>query len=235
MGEPARERCRANSNRREILREHRTAREPRRDPATERLPVRQRRQRAAAAAQGAGLGAAAARRRDRDRRRTGRRPDRRDHRRRNRTAPCCPVLPRRRVRDRGRLPSRWPGRAGRPADRRQGHLRRLPARPRAPVSGGGRRRPGRLPSPPAERHSPIGHRLRGRVRRRRARRRHPGQRPRSRAAPARRGLRHVAVCRPHPVRGDHGNQARGRPAVHPAKHSRPGSPTTRRGKTPLSA
>src|SRR6185369_6432812 len=32
------------------------------------------------------------------------------------------------------------------------------------------------------RRSPCGHRLRGRVRRRRARHRHPGQRPRSRAA-----------------------------------------------------
>ena len=53
----------------------------------------------------------------------------------------------------------------------------------------------------------IGHRLRGRVRRRRARYRHPGQCPRSRAAPAGRGLRHVTVCRPHPGRGDHGNQA----------------------------
>ena len=62
---------------------------------------------------------------------------------------------------------------------------------------------------------PFGHRLRGRVRRRRARRRHPGQRPRSRAAPAGRGLRHVTVCRPHPGRDDHGNQARGRPAAQP--------------------
>ena len=105
---------------------------------------------------------------------------------------------------------------------RQGHLRRLPARPRAPVSGRGRRRSGRLRSPPARRHSPIGHRLRGRVRRRRARHRHPGQRPRSRAAPARRGLRHVTVCRPHPGRGDHGNQARGRPAAQPASTPSPG-------------
>ena len=72
------------------------------------------------------------------------------------------------------------------------------------------------------RHRPVGHRLRGRVRRRRARRRHPGQRPRSRAAPARRGLRHVPVCRPHPGRGDHGHQARGRPAVHPRSIPAPG-------------
>jgi deazaflavin-dependent oxidoreductase (nitroreductase family) len=61
-------------------------------------------------------------------------------------------------------------------------------------------------------------------------RRHPGQRPRSRAAPARRGLRHVPVCRPHPGRDDHGNQARGRPAVHPEAFP-PGSPTTRRDTT----
>ena len=74
------------------------------------------------------------------------------------------------------------GRADRPADTRQGHLRRLPARPRAPVSGSGSRRSRRLPSPPAQRHRPVGHRLRGRVRWRRAGRRHPGQRPRSRAA-----------------------------------------------------
>ena len=73
-----------------------------------------------------------------------------------------------------------------------------------------------------QRHSPVGHRLRGRVRRRRARRRHPGQRPRSRAAPARRGLRHVTVCRPHPGRDDHGNQARGRPADEPGKPPIPG-------------
>ena len=46
-------------------------------------------------------------------------------------------------------------------------------------------------------------------RRRRARHRHPGQGPGSRTAPARRGLRHVTVCRPHPGRNDHGNQARG--------------------------
>ena len=70
----------------------------------------------------------------------GRRPDRRDHGRRNRTSPRRSLLPRRRVRDGGRLPRRRPGLAGRPADARQGHLRRLPARPRAPVSGSGRRR-----------------------------------------------------------------------------------------------
>jgi hypothetical protein len=35
------------------------------------------------------------------------------------------------------------------------------------------------------------------VRRRRPRHRHPGQRPRSRAAAASRGLRHVTVCRSH--------------------------------------
>ena len=64
-------------------------------------------------------------------------------------------------------------------------------------------------------HSPFGHRLRGRVRRRRARHRHPGQRPRSRAAPASRSLRHVTVCRPHTGRDGHGNQARGRPADEP--------------------
>ena len=119
--------------------------------------------------------------------------------------------------------------------RRQGHLRRLPARPRAPVSGSGRRRSCGLRSPPAQRHRPFGHRLRGRVRRRRARHRHPGQRPRSRAAPASRGLRHVTVCRPHPGRDDHGNQARGRPAAQPEKPSKPESPTIRRDKTPLLA
>ena len=73
-----------------------------------------------------------------------------------------------------------------------------------------------------QRHSPVGHRLRGRVRRRRARRRHLGQRPRSRAAPARRGLRHVTVRRPHPGRDDHGHQARGRPADEPGKPPIPG-------------
>ena len=87
--------------------------------------------------------------------------------------------------------------------------------PEQPVSGSGRRRSCGLPSPPAKRHCPGGHRLRGRVRGRRARRRHPGQRPRSRAAPAYRSLRHVTVCRPHPGRDDHGNQARGRPADEP--------------------
>src|SRR5262249_48895280 len=76
-------------NRREILREHRPAREPRRDPAAVSLPVRQRRQRAAAAARGVCLGAAAAPRRDGDRSRTGRRPHRRDHHRRNRSPQCC--------------------------------------------------------------------------------------------------------------------------------------------------
>ena len=118
-----------------------------------------------------------------------------------------PVFPRRRVRTGGRLFRRRAGRAsGRPADPRHGHLGRLPARPRAPVPGSGRRRPCRLPSPPAGRHRPVGHRLRRRVRRRRPRHRHPGQCPRSRAAPARRGLRHVTVCRPHPGRDDHGHQ-----------------------------
>ena len=75
-----------------------------------------------------------------------------------------------------------------------------------------------------QRHRPFGHRLRGRVRRRRPRHRHPGQRPRSRAAPAGRGLRHVAVCRSHPGRDDHGNQARGRPA---AQLRSPPSPSPR--------
>ena len=112
--------------------------------------------------------------------------------------------------------------------RRQGHLRRLPARPRAPVPGGGRRRPGRLPGPPGGRHRPVGHRLRGRVRRRRPRHRHLGQRPRSRAAPARRGLRHVTVCRPDPGRDDHGHQARGRPAAQPGKPPGPGHRLHRR-------
>ena len=106
MGEPAWERCQTNPNRREILREHRAAREPRSDPAAVSLPRRHRHQRAAATAPRADIGAAAARRRDRDRRRTGRRPDRRDHHRRNRTSPRRPVLPRRRVRPGGRLPSR---------------------------------------------------------------------------------------------------------------------------------
>ena len=50
---------------------------------------------------------------------------------------------------------------------------------------------------------------------RRPRNRHSGQRPRSRAAPACRGPRHVTVCRSHPGRDDHGNQARGRPAAQP--------------------
>ena len=125
-------------NRKEILRERRAAREPRSDPAAVSLPRRRRCQRAAAAAPGADIGPAAARRCDRDRSRTGRRPHRRDHHRRSRTSPCCPVLPRRRIRTGRRLPSRWPGLADRPADACQGHLRRLPARPRAPVSGRGR-------------------------------------------------------------------------------------------------
>ena len=90
-------------NRREILREHRAAREPRSDPAAVGLARRQRRQRAAAAAPRVDIGATPARRRDRDRSRTGCRPNRRDHHRRNRTSPCCPVLPRRRVRPGGRL------------------------------------------------------------------------------------------------------------------------------------
>ena len=115
----------------------------------------------------------------------------------------------------------------------QGHLRRLPARPRAPVPGRGRRCAGGLRGSPAGRHCPVGHRLGGGVRGRRARRRHLGQRPRSRPAPARCGVRHVAVCRPDLVRGNDGDQARGRPAVHPRKHSRPGSPTIRRAKMPL--
>ena len=149
IGERAWERCPANPDRREILREHRAAREPRRDPATVSLPRRHRRQRATATAPRAGIGAAAARRRDRDRSRTRRRPNRRDHDRRHRTSPCRPVLPRRRVRTGGRLQRRQPGLTGRPADARQGHLRRLPARPRAPVSGSGRRRSGSLRGPPA--------------------------------------------------------------------------------------
>ena len=93
-------------NRREILREHRAARDPRRNPATVSLPRRQRCQRATATAPRVAVGAAAARRRDRDRSRTGRRPNRRDHGRRNRTSPRCSLLPRRRVRDGGRLPRR---------------------------------------------------------------------------------------------------------------------------------
>ena len=72
--------------------------------------------------------------------------------------------------------------------------------------------------------APCGHRLRRRVRRRRARRGHPGQRSRSRAALAGRGLRHVTVCRSHPGRDDDGNQARGRSADEPR---RPPSPSHR--------
>ena len=155
MGGPAWERCQANSNRREILDEPPTAREPRSNPAAVSLPRRHRRQRAAVAAPGADIGAATARRRDRDRSRTGRRPHRRDHRRRNRTPPRHLVLPRRRVCPGGRLLSRRPGLADRGADPRHGHLGRLPARPRAPVSGRRRRRPGRLPGPPANGTDPA--------------------------------------------------------------------------------
>ena len=147
MGERAWERCPASPNRREILREHRAAREPRSNPAAVSLPRRPRRRRATAAAPRVDIGAAAARRGDRDRSRAGRRPHRRDHHRRNRTPPRCLVLPRRRVRAGRRLPSRRPGLPGRLRGRRQGHLRRLPARPRAPLPGRGRRRPGRLPEP----------------------------------------------------------------------------------------
>ena len=77
------------------------------------FPADSRCQRATATAPRAAIGAAAARRRDRDRGRAGRRPHRRDHRRRNRTSPRCPLLPRRRVRDGGRLPSplTWPRRS----------------------------------------------------------------------------------------------------------------------------
>ena len=80
------------------------------------------------------------------------------------------------------LAATWPRRsAGGPAPRSSPSTT---GSPRAPVSGSGRRRSGRLPSPPAQRHRPIGHRLRGRVRWRRARHRHSSQRARSRAAPA---------------------------------------------------
>ncbi len=85
---------------------------------------------------------------------------------------------------------------------------------------------------PAGRHSPIGHRLRGRARlaRRVPRHRYPGQRPRSRAAPARRGLRHVKRKRgtsPWPGRP-------WKPSATPTRcsarrHSAPESPTTRQG------
>ena len=75
---PTEGRCSVSTEQRENLEGH---------PAAVSLPVRQRRQRAAAAAPGVCLGAAAARRRDRDRGRTGRCPNRRDHRRRNRTSP----------------------------------------------------------------------------------------------------------------------------------------------------
>jgi glyoxylase-like metal-dependent hydrolase (beta-lactamase superfamily II) len=87
-------------------REHRAAREPRSSPATVSLPRRHRRQRATAIAPRVDIGAAAARRRDRDPSRTGPRPNRRDHNRRNRTSPRCSLLPRRRVRTGGRLPRR---------------------------------------------------------------------------------------------------------------------------------
>ena len=90
-------------SRREIPRERRAARDPRRDPAGVGLPRRQRRRRATASAPGVALGAAAAPRGHRDRSRTGRRPDRRDHGRGNRSSPRSPLLPRRCVRDGGRL------------------------------------------------------------------------------------------------------------------------------------
>jgi len=67
--------------------------------------------------------------------------------------------------------------------------------PEQPVPGRGRRRSRGLRSPSAGRRGPVGHGLRGGVRRRWPRHRHLGQRPRSQAAPARRGLRHVTVCR----------------------------------------
>lgn len=107
-------------------------------------------------------------------------------------------------------------------DRRQGLLRRLPARPRAPVPGGGGRRTRDLRSPPEGRHRPHGHRPRRRVRGRWARHRHPGQRPGPRTAAARRGLRHVAVRRPHPRRGFHRHQASRRSAALPGTPRTPG-------------
>src|SRR6476660_2859646 len=75
MGEPAWSAAKP-TDRREILREHRATREPRRNPATVSLPRRQRCQRATATAPRVAVGAAAAARGDRDRSRTGRCPNR---------------------------------------------------------------------------------------------------------------------------------------------------------------
>ena len=63
---------------------------------------------------------------------------------------------------------------------------------------------------------------------RRTRRRHPGQRARSRAASAGRGLRHVTVRRSHPGRDDHGIQGARSTRCSAGSSSKPESPTTRR-------
>jgi hypothetical protein len=110
-----------------------------------------------------------------------------------------------------------------PPDAGQGHLRRLPTRPRAPVSGSGRRRccgyeahldDGIAPSNIAFAGESAG-----------------GAWPspawstsRSRAAPMGRGPRHVTVCRSHPGGDDHGNQTRRRSA---AQQGGPPSPSRR--------
>ena len=96
----------------------------------------------------AGLGAAAARRCDRDRSRAGAasRPSKSPPAGSNPAMSSCTSTA---------ACTSWgrrPGRLDRSADPRQGHLRGLPARPRGPLPGRGRR-PGRLPSPPAGRHS----------------------------------------------------------------------------------
>ncbi len=212
---------RENPGRRETLREHRTAREPR-NPAPVSLPRGKRHRRAAATTPGADLGAAAPRRRDRDRRRTWRSPDRRGHRRRNRTAPCRSVLPRRRVRPRGRPPGRRPaaqGSVGGPAPRLSS-----PWTTRPPPSTRIRPR-STTPWPPTK---PCC--WQAQTRRISACLRSPLRglaiatlvNSRDHGLPLPAASRHVAVCRPDPGRGDHGYQACGRPAAPSWKTCNPG-------------
>ena len=94
------------TNRREILREHRAARDPRRDPATVSLPRRQRCRRATATAAGVAVGAAAARRRDVTAAELGGVPTAEITVDGIEASPRRSLLPRRRVRDGGRLPRR---------------------------------------------------------------------------------------------------------------------------------
>ena len=200
MGEPAWVRCPANPDRREILREHRAAREPRSSPAAVSLPCRQRRQRAAAAAPGA----------------VSAQPLPADV---TVTAAALGAVPTAEITidgielrhvvlyfhggvyvHGGRFPRRRPGLAGRPAD----PPRSSPWTTGSPPSIRIRQRSMTLSPPTKPSWTTAGPRrtsLRGRVRRRRARHRHPGQRPRSRAAlPPRRSPCHRMPTSPWPGR-----------------------------------